>query len=149
MAEDFLRDLQVRQWLDGVEPVWTQLTFDSLRALRQKPRRLVSPRSKSPLISVPMRSPVRKEPLRVFRELPPNTPLAARRVRDESAEGYTFTVLPNTHQILNPSPSAIASLNGVRHVGRSCLPCYPFRCRNGRLAGALSGRPNMKLLVPS
>ena len=53
VALDFLHDLQVRRWLDGVEPVWTQLTFDSLRALRQKPRRLVSPRSKSPLISVP------------------------------------------------------------------------------------------------
>jgi hypothetical protein len=27
----------VRQWLDGVEPAWTLLTFDSLRALRQEP----------------------------------------------------------------------------------------------------------------
>jgi len=27
----------VRRWLDGVEPAWTLLTFDSLRALRQEP----------------------------------------------------------------------------------------------------------------
>ena len=31
MSEDFLQDLQVPQWLDGVEPAWTVLTFDSLR----------------------------------------------------------------------------------------------------------------------
>ena len=37
VAEDFLQDQQVRQWLNGVEPAWTLLTFDSLRALRQKP----------------------------------------------------------------------------------------------------------------
>jgi hypothetical protein len=37
VAEDFLRGTQVRQWLDGVEPAWTLLTFDSLRALRQEP----------------------------------------------------------------------------------------------------------------
>jgi hypothetical protein len=37
VAEDFLRDSQVRQWLDGVEPAWTLLTFDTLRALRQEP----------------------------------------------------------------------------------------------------------------
>ena len=37
MAEDFLQDSQVRKWLDGVEPAWTLLTFDSLRALRQEP----------------------------------------------------------------------------------------------------------------
>jgi hypothetical protein len=37
VAEDFLQDQQVRQWLDGVEPAWTLLTFDSLRALRQEP----------------------------------------------------------------------------------------------------------------
>jgi hypothetical protein len=36
-AEDFLRNPQVRQWLDGVEPAWTLLTFDSLLALRQEP----------------------------------------------------------------------------------------------------------------
>ena len=35
VADDFLQDPQVRQWLDGVEPAWTLLTFDSLRALRQ------------------------------------------------------------------------------------------------------------------
>ena len=37
VAEDFLRDPQVREWLGGVEPAWTLLTFDSLRALRQAP----------------------------------------------------------------------------------------------------------------
>jgi hypothetical protein len=34
VAEDFLLDRQVRAWLDGVEPAWTLLTFESLRALR-------------------------------------------------------------------------------------------------------------------
>ena len=34
VAEDFLQDPQVRQWLDGVEPTWTLLTFDSLRAVQ-------------------------------------------------------------------------------------------------------------------
>ena len=37
VAEDFLLDPQVRTWLDGVEPAWVLLTFDSLRALRQEP----------------------------------------------------------------------------------------------------------------
>jgi len=37
VAEDFVQDPQMRKWLDGVEPVWTLLTFDSLRALRQEP----------------------------------------------------------------------------------------------------------------
>jgi hypothetical protein len=37
VATDFLQDPQVRQWLDGVEPAWTLLTFDSLQALRQEP----------------------------------------------------------------------------------------------------------------
>jgi len=37
VAEDFLRDTRVRVWLDGVEPAWTLLTFESLRALRQEP----------------------------------------------------------------------------------------------------------------
>jgi hypothetical protein len=36
VAEDFLQDVRVRQWLEGVEPAWTLLTFDSLRALRQE-----------------------------------------------------------------------------------------------------------------
>ena len=36
MAQDFL-DSQVRAWLDGVEPAWTLLTFESLQALRQEP----------------------------------------------------------------------------------------------------------------
>jgi hypothetical protein len=40
VAEDFLRDPQVRQWLGGIEPAWTLLTFDSLRALRQEPSAL-------------------------------------------------------------------------------------------------------------
>ena len=37
VAEDFLQDPQVRRWLDGLEPAWTLLTFDSLRALREEP----------------------------------------------------------------------------------------------------------------
>jgi|SRR5271166_6303906 len=37
VAEDFLQDPQVRHWLGGVEPAWTLLTFESLRALRQEP----------------------------------------------------------------------------------------------------------------
>src|SRR5215475_8453527 len=37
VAADFLHDPEVRQWLDGVEPAWTLLAFDSLRALRQEP----------------------------------------------------------------------------------------------------------------
>ena len=37
MAEDFLQDPQVRGWLDGVEPAWSLLTFESLRALRHEP----------------------------------------------------------------------------------------------------------------
>jgi hypothetical protein len=37
VAEDFVRDPQIRKWLDGVEPAWTLLAFDSLRALRQEP----------------------------------------------------------------------------------------------------------------
>jgi hypothetical protein len=37
VAEDFLQDPQIRTWLDGVEPAWTLLTFESLRALRREP----------------------------------------------------------------------------------------------------------------
>jgi hypothetical protein len=37
VAEDFLQDPQIRAWLDGVEPAWTLLTFESLRALRREP----------------------------------------------------------------------------------------------------------------
>jgi hypothetical protein len=37
VAEDLLLDPQVRRWLDGVEPAWTLLTLDSLRALRPEP----------------------------------------------------------------------------------------------------------------
>jgi hypothetical protein len=37
VAADFLLDHRVQQWLDGVEPAWTLLTFDSLLALRQEP----------------------------------------------------------------------------------------------------------------
>jgi hypothetical protein len=37
VAADFLRDPEVRPWLDGIEPAWTLLTFDGLRALRQEP----------------------------------------------------------------------------------------------------------------
>ena len=37
VAEDFLQDPQIRGWLGGVEPAWTLLTFESLRALRHEP----------------------------------------------------------------------------------------------------------------
>jgi len=37
VAEDLLLDPQMRTWLDGVEPAWMLLTFDSLRALRKEP----------------------------------------------------------------------------------------------------------------
>jgi hypothetical protein len=37
VATDFLQDPKVRQWLEGIEPAWTLLTFDSLRALRREP----------------------------------------------------------------------------------------------------------------
>ena len=37
VAADFMEDQRVQQWLDGVEPAWTLLTFDSLLALRQEP----------------------------------------------------------------------------------------------------------------
>ena len=37
VAEDFLQDPPIRGWLDGVEPAWTLLTFESLRALRREP----------------------------------------------------------------------------------------------------------------
>ena len=37
VAADFLQDPLVQGWLDGVEPAWTLLTFESLLALRQEP----------------------------------------------------------------------------------------------------------------
>jgi hypothetical protein len=37
VAADFLQDPRMRQWLDGVEPAWTLLSFISLLALRQDP----------------------------------------------------------------------------------------------------------------
>jgi hypothetical protein len=37
VAEHFLQDPQIRGWLDGLEPAWTSLTFESLRALRREP----------------------------------------------------------------------------------------------------------------
>lgn len=37
VAADFMQDQRVQRWLDGVEPAWTLLTFDSLLALRQEP----------------------------------------------------------------------------------------------------------------
>ena len=36
-AQDFLLDSQVQAWLDGLEPAWTLLTFESLQALRHEP----------------------------------------------------------------------------------------------------------------
>ena len=38
-ASDFLTDSDVRRWLGDVEPAWTLLNFESLRALRQEPSR--------------------------------------------------------------------------------------------------------------
>jgi hypothetical protein len=37
LAADFLQDPRVQGWLDGVEPAWTLLTFESLLALRHDP----------------------------------------------------------------------------------------------------------------
>jgi UvrD-like helicase C-terminal domain len=37
VAADFLQDPRVQGWLDGVEPAWTVLTFESLLALRLEP----------------------------------------------------------------------------------------------------------------
>ena len=35
--QDFLLDSHVQAWLDGLEPAWTLLTFESLQALRHEP----------------------------------------------------------------------------------------------------------------
>lgn len=37
VTASFLQDPQVQQWLDGVEPAWTLLAFDSLQALQHEP----------------------------------------------------------------------------------------------------------------
>ena len=37
VAEDFLRDPPIWNWLGGVEPTWTVLIFESLQALRREP----------------------------------------------------------------------------------------------------------------
>jgi hypothetical protein len=37
VAADFLQDPRVQGWLDGLEPAWTLLTFESLLALRHEP----------------------------------------------------------------------------------------------------------------
>jgi hypothetical protein len=37
VAADFLKNPRVQGWLDGVEPAWTLLTFESLLALRHEP----------------------------------------------------------------------------------------------------------------
>jgi hypothetical protein len=37
VAADFLQDPRVQGWLDGVEPAWTLLTFESFLALRHEP----------------------------------------------------------------------------------------------------------------
>ena len=37
VPEDFLHNPQVREWLDGIVPAWTLLTFDGLQALRREP----------------------------------------------------------------------------------------------------------------
>src|SRR6476646_7938025 len=38
VAEHFLQDPQVPQWLDGVEPAWMLLTFDSLQRQERRDR---------------------------------------------------------------------------------------------------------------
>ena len=37
VAPEFLQNPEVRRWLNGVEPAWTMLEFDSLNALRHEP----------------------------------------------------------------------------------------------------------------
>jgi hypothetical protein len=37
VAPGYLQNPDVRRWLDGVEPAWTMLEFNSLNALRQEP----------------------------------------------------------------------------------------------------------------
>src|SRR5712671_7351093 len=37
VSPGFLQNPEVRQWLNGVEPAWTMLEFDSLNALRHEP----------------------------------------------------------------------------------------------------------------
>src|SRR5712664_3428380 len=37
VAPGFLENPEVRRWLNGVEPAWTMLEFDSLNALRHEP----------------------------------------------------------------------------------------------------------------
>jgi hypothetical protein len=37
VAPGFLENPEVRRWLNGIEPAWTMLDFDSLNALRHEP----------------------------------------------------------------------------------------------------------------
>jgi len=37
VAQGFLENAKVRRWLNGVEPAWTMLEFNSLNALRHEP----------------------------------------------------------------------------------------------------------------
>jgi hypothetical protein len=37
VAPGFLENPKVRRWLNGVEPAWTMLEFNSLNALRHEP----------------------------------------------------------------------------------------------------------------
>ena len=37
VAPGFLENPEVRRWLNGIEPAWTMLEFNSLNALRQEP----------------------------------------------------------------------------------------------------------------
>jgi len=39
VAPGFLDNPEVRRWLNGVEPAWTMLEFNSLNALRHEPSR--------------------------------------------------------------------------------------------------------------
>ena len=37
VAPGFLRNPEAFEWLNGIEPAWTMLEFDSLNALRHEP----------------------------------------------------------------------------------------------------------------
>jgi hypothetical protein len=37
VAPGFLQNPEVRRWLNGIEPAWTMLEFNSLNALRHEP----------------------------------------------------------------------------------------------------------------
>jgi hypothetical protein len=54
VAPGFLQTPRVREWLNGIEPDWTLLDFDSFNALRHEPSR-DSVRSGCPRVSAVIR----------------------------------------------------------------------------------------------